>query len=197
VPSSFCEDDPEGALDSRDLRRGCRADRGRAAQGSPSHLEDLAYLDLTAGTQPRAALRELHSRVHAVRIDHYVSRQSVRIRARATRAYHGGPADPVPEVSDGSAELAEPRPPGLLLAWIGSSIWIVPEGEHVFGHKLLLAVFTGTPSVPLLISTDGEVQNRHLCRRSFASDVASDLPDNSQLHMLAVSDVKIASVWRE
>jgi hypothetical protein len=56
---------------------------------------------------------------------------------------------------------------------------------------------TGTPSVPLLISTDGGVRNRHRCRSSFASPVASDLHDQSQLHMLAVSNVKVAGVWHE
>jgi hypothetical protein len=42
----------------------------------------------------------------------------------------------------------------------------------------------GTPSVPLLISTDGEVQNRHPCQLSFPSDVHSDLQDQCQLHLL-------------
>jgi hypothetical protein len=56
---------------------------------------------------------------------------------------------------------------------------------------------TGTPSVPLLISTDGGVRNRHSCRSSFALDVAGDLHDQSQLHMLAVSNVEVADVWRE
>jgi hypothetical protein len=56
---------------------------------------------------------------------------------------------------------------------------------------------TGTPSAPLLISTDGGVRNRHPCRSSFTSDVASDLNDQSQLHLLAVSNVKVAGARRE
>jgi len=55
---------------------------------------------------------------------------------------------------------------------------------------------TGTPSVPLLISTDGGVRNRHSRRSSFASDVASDLHYQSQLHLLALPNVKVADLWR-
>ncbi len=55
---------------------------------------------------------------------------------------------------------------------------------------------TGTPSVPLLISTDGGVRNRHPRRSSFASDVASDLHYQSQLHLLALPNVKVADLWR-
>src|SRR5258706_4607881 len=56
---------------------------------------------------------------------------------------------------------------------------------------------TGTPSVPLLISTDGGVRNRNPRRSSLASHVASDLHHQSQLHMLALPNVKVADFWRE
>src|SRR5258708_3633668 len=49
---------------------------------------------------------------------------------------------------------------------------------------------TGTPSVPLLISTDGGARNRHPCRSSLASDVAGDLHDQSQLAELRNRSLK-------
>src|SRR5258708_25000729 len=143
--------------------------RGPARRRRCLRVDDLGHLDAHVVSQPRAARRELASRLEAVRADDDVPGQHPRARIAVLLAgQRPGRADPVTGVGDPGTEPREPGAPLLFFPSLRAAIGLAAERQDVLTHDH--APFRRTSRSPVVTSYVG----RPLTRSTTARDSDPD-----------------------